>query len=126
MKTFILFASVVCLTAAAPSTPALAAEPQHDHVTGGPAQPILDQAKKAMTPAARDRLMQENMAAMKAQMTEMHVMMADEGNMADKPMAMGMPMHADHMAKMHKHMTMMHDMMARLILQQELLMKTTR
>ena len=121
MKMSILGASAACLALATPSAQTLATEPVHDHAAhaGAPAPSLSERAQKATTPAARSRLMQENMAAMKARMADMHAMMEADGMMAAKPMAMD----SDQMAKMHKHMMMMQDMMEGLMVQQELMMR---
>jgi len=85
---------------------------------------MMERAQAAKSPAERNRLMAENMAKMKAHMAEMKGMM-DMGTMIDgKPMSM--PMDAAHMEKMHQHMAMMHDMMERLMIQQEMMMKSSK
>jgi hypothetical protein len=131
MKAPRLLATVACLVTAASAVhaaPPETAAHQHDHSAPAAQQhtqsdSIIDRAQKAKTPAERNKLMAENMAMMKAHMAEMHGKMG--GQMMDGK-AMPMPMDAAHMENMHKHMAMMHDMMERLMVQQELMMKPAK
>lgn len=133
MKTSILFASLAIfavaaapINAAPPETASLDHSHQHAADQGAQADSVMARAQKAKTPAERNKLMAENMAMMKAHMSEMNGMI-DMGNMMGSKMMEGKPMpmamDAAHMEKMHKHMTMMHEMMERLIVQQDLMMR---
>ena len=68
----------------------------------------------------------ENMAMMKTHMSAMKGMMDMGGMMAQKPMAMPMTMDPSHMKKMRDHMAMMHQMLERLMVQQQLMMKPAK
>jgi hypothetical protein len=134
MKALKLLTALTFLAATVP--PAIAAEPQtaapkHDHSMAMPGHDtdmatMMERAQKAKTPAEKSKLMAENMAMMKAHMAEMKGMSA-MGGMMDGKMMDGKPMPITmdpaHMEKMHKHMAMMHEMMERLIIQQDLMMK---
>lgn len=134
MKSANLLAALAFLTMGIPL--AYAAPPatdahQHEHGDAAPqlvtdANGIMARAQAAKSPAERKRLMAENMATMKAHMAEMNGMMDMSAMMNGKSMPMPMPMDAAHMEKMHEHMAMMHDIMERLMIQQDLMMKSTK
>lgn len=136
MKMSILFVSLTIFAVAVPpinAAPPETAAPEHSHQhaadQGAQADSIMARAQKASTPAERNKLMAENMAMMKAHMSKMNSMM-DIGSMMGGKMMEGNPMpmamDAAHMDKMHKHMAMMHEMMERLMVQQDLMMKPTK
>jgi hypothetical protein len=131
MKTSTFFATLASFVVAVPlanAEPPDATAHQHDHAApttapGAATGTMMERAQQAKTPAERSKLMAENMAMMKAHMAEMNGMMG--GKMMDgKPMPMAMD--AAHMENMNKHMVMMHEMMERLMVQQELMMKPAK
>jgi hypothetical protein len=132
-KLYIIAATVAAFT----SPSAIAAQPQttgpmtppmkvmdHSAHRGAQMHDMMGKADRAKTPAESKKLMTENMAMMKIHMAEM------SATMDPKPMVMPMsgtmPMDAAHMEKMGKHMAMMHQMMASLMAQQQLMMKSGR
>ncbi len=132
MKSAILLTALTCLTVNVPLTygapPATEAH-QHEHEGAASKQRadmngMMARAQAAKSPAERSRLMAENMATMKAHMAKMNGMMNMSTMMDGK--SMPMPMDAAHMEKMHEHMAMMLDMMERLMIQQDLMMRSTR
>lgn len=107
-----------------PKTEHAMAKPDHHADTPS----MTERAQKAKTAAERNKLMAENMAVMKAHMAEMKKMgdmgrMMNGNRMDGRPMPMAMD--TAHMEKMHQHMAMMHEMLERLIVQQELMMKAS-
>lgn len=134
MKARQLLTTFTFLAAAIPSANAFepqAAAPEHSHAVTRQGHDtdmamMMERVQKAKTSAERNKLMAENMKMMKAHMAEMQGMMAMGDRMDGKMMggsAMPMTMDMAHMEKMHKHMSMMHEMMGRLVMQQELMMK---
>ena len=133
MKTRKFFSALILLTAAIPLANAAEPEavpPNAEHVVAmlehrADTQSIMELAKNARTPAERNKLMAENMTVMKAHMGDMKKM----GGMMNWKMRDGKPMPTamdpTHMERMHQHIARMHEMMERLIVQQELMMKAS-
>ena len=136
MKASTLFCAMVFLTSTIPLAHAAEPEVTPPKTQHGMAMPehhaytlsMTERAHNAKTAAERYELMAENMAVMKAHLAEMKKMHGMgrmlNGNMMDgRPMPMAMD--PAHMEKMHQHMAMMHELMERLIVQQELMMKAS-
>lgn len=136
MKARKLFSALVVFIVATPLANAAApqtAAPKSEHATSMPGhhpdtESMIERAQKAKTPAERSKLMAENMATMKAHIAEMKAMGGMGGTMDGKMMdgkPMPMAMDPAHMEKMHRHMAMMHEMMERLVVQQDMMMKAS-
>ena len=80
-------------------------------------QSMMDQARKAATPAERQKVMQDHMKAMREQMTAMHGMMGEKGMMGGADQSAPLRM------QMMQRMDQMQQMMEQILGQQEMMMK---
>ena len=78
-------------------------------------QTMMDEAGKATTPEARNKLMAGHMKAMQDQMGAMGAMMGDAMKMGNNDTAAMDPNMTAHMQMMGQHMAMMHQMMGQMM-----------
>ena len=93
-------------------------------------QTIMDQARQAMSPAERQKIMGEHMKLMREQMTSMHDTMAQGGMMGpggtkgqNSTGAISNAQASSQMKMMHDQMSVMQQMMDQMLQQNEFMMK---